>query len=247
MTPLPTENSTPEKIIRVRPESASQIADVIRTVADKQVLLMPRGAESRDLQCDNGNRQLLFLSLDRLGEVVKLAEADFYIRCQTGVRLAELSLLLESHSLHFPFLTHESPGTVGGMVASGQIGNSKGTFRISRWVLAVDTVMADGNTARTGAVTFKSVAGYDLPKLFCGSFGTLGVITEVALRLYPVGSTPFGKDMKPAAARTPHLASEFSAEPVSAAERIARKIKHSLDPHGIFPVIAGWNKPEVIR
>ncbi len=234
------------KLIRVNIESLPQISDVLHTVAGRSVLVMPRGCGSREIYPESDDRQLLLLSLEKLHEIVKLASGDFYIRCQPGLKLSELYAELDGASLHFPFLRSDMAGTVGGMVASGQIPIGAQSFNISRWVLSVNAILASGQEIRAGAVTFKSVAGYDLPKLFCGSFGTLGVITEVALRLYPKGADPFGKDMLPVPTKTPLLSSTYGTEdPAAGAERIARKIKRSLDPDGIFPVIDGWNKGRI--
>jgi glycolate oxidase FAD binding subunit len=243
MTNKQRQDIQPGKMIRVNIESIPQISDVLHTVSGKSVLVTPQGSGSRSLLPDTDDEQLLLLNLERLQEIVKLAPADFYIRCQAGLTLSDLYRELDAVSLHFPFLAPDMPGTVGGMVACGQLQKGEKSHNISRWVLSVNAILASGQEIRAGAVTFKSVAGYDLPKLFCGSFGTLGVITEVALRLYPKGADPFGKDLLPVPTRIPRLQSNFTQnDAANATERIARKIKRSLDPDGIFPVIEGWNK-----
>jgi FAD/FMN-containing dehydrogenase len=243
MTDKPRQEIQPGKMIRVNIDSIPQVSDVLHTVSGKSVLVMPQGSGSRSILADTDDKQLLLLSLERLQKILKLAPADFYVRCQAGVKLSDLYRELDAVSLHFPFLAADVPGTVGGMVACGQLPKGEKSHNISRWVLSVNAILASGQEIRAGAVTFKSVAGYDLPKLFCGSFGTLGIITEVALRLYPKGADPFGKDLLPVPTRIPRLRSTFSEnDPANATERIARKIKRSLDPDGIFPVIDGWNK-----
>jgi FAD/FMN-containing dehydrogenase len=243
MTDKQRQDTQPGKMIRVNIESTPQVSDVLHTVSGKSVLVLPQGSGSRSIHPDTEDKQLLLLSLERLQDIVKLAPADFYIRCQAGLKLSDLYRELDAVSLHFPFLRADTSGTVGGMVATGQLSTGKTSYNISRWVLSVNVILASGQEIRAGAVTFKSVAGYDLPKLFCGSFGTLGVMTEMALRLYPKGADPFGKDLLPVPTRTPLLRSTYTAaDPTEAAERIARKIKRSLDPDGIFPVIDGWNK-----
>jgi len=103
-------------------------------------------------------------------------------------------------------------------------------------------MMADGEMIKTGAVTFKSVAGYNLPRLFCGSFGTLGVFTDITLRCYPENGQPFGKDMEPVPEKKPILTTQDDSEPVeNSANDIVRRIKQEFDPDGIFPVIRDWN------
>lgn len=246
MSDKPHHDIQPGKMIRVNIESVPQISDVLHTVAGKSVLIVSQGNGSRDIYPDTDDRQLLLLSLERMQKIVKLVPADFFIRCQAGLKLSELYSELDAASIHFPFLTANMPGSVGGMVACGQLTMGEQSYNISRWLLSVNVVLASGQEIGAGAVTFKSVAGYDLPKLFCGSFGTLGVITEVALRLYPNGANPFGKDLLPVPTKNPLLTSTYGTkDPANAAERIARKIKRSLDPNGIFPVIDGWNKGRI--
>lgn len=180
--------------------------------------------------------------MQSVARVERFEPADYYITCQAGMSLSQLHYILNEKNLHFPFLGGNSAGTVGGMVASGQITGDDGSFNISRWVLALRVTMADGETIKTGAVTYKSVAGYDLPKLFCGSFGTLGVITSTSLRLFPQGSVPFGKDILPVSQRLPILTDIVKvSKPTNRANEIALRIKNAFDPKGLFPAISGWN------
>ncbi len=128
------------------------------------------------------------------------------------------------------------------MVSTGQLLTGPGCYNVSRWVLALRVATADGQIISTGAVTYKSVAGYDLPKLFCGSFGTLGIILEASLRLYPRSARPYGKDLEPIAPRIPLLRRTGTGpQAASAAAAVSQRIKQAFDPQGIFPAISGWN------
>lgn len=128
------------------------------------------------------------------------------------------------------------------MIASGHVMSGHDFYRISRWILALRVATADGDIIKSGAVTYKSVAGYDLSKIFCGSFGTLGIIVEASLRLYPIGAGPYGKDLGPVQVKKPILGhiSELKP-PTNRAEEISQRIKRSFDPKGTFPAIIGWN------
>ncbi len=174
--------------------------------------------------------------------ITRLERADFYVTCRAGTPLVELAAALEAVSLHFPFLNQSAPGTVGGMVATGQLLNGPDYYNISRWILALRVATADGKIMDTGAVTYKSVAGYDLPKLFCGSFGTLGIILQASLRLYPRNARPYGKDLKPVAPRLPVLTRTGTVpQGANAAAAVSQRIKRAFDPQGMFPAISGWN------
>jgi FAD/FMN-containing dehydrogenase len=225
------------------PKSELEIAEILQNCNPHSNLIVPRGLDTHEIPAPQTRRELTAISLSSLNNLSRFEPADFYIACQCGMRLIDLFGLLTEKNLVFPFLENDSHGTVGGMVASGQLSNGSGCFQISRWVIAVRVVMGDGTIIKTGAVTYKSVAGYDLPKLFCGSFGTLGVITEAVLRCYPASAKPFGKDLLPVLRRVPVLSdiSKLPAPP-NKAEEIAQRIKRSFDPNGIFPVITGWNQ-----
>src|SRR5439155_22546230 len=77
--------------------------------------------------------------------------------------------------------------TVGGVVATGDTGPIRHRYGAPRdQILGIRAALADGTLARSGGKVIKNVAGYDLAKLFAGSFGTLGLVVEVAIRLYPL-------------------------------------------------------------
>lgn len=225
----------------VSPKSETAVAEFLLGSDASKTLVVAKGADTSKLPLET-DRSLISLDIQYLDQVERFEPADYYITCQAGMKLSQLHRILSEKKLHFPFLEQDALGTVGGMIATGQIESNGGCYNISRWVLALQVIMANGEMIKTGAVTYKSVAGYDLPKLFCGSFGTLGVITSAALRVYPDGSSPFGKDMLPVSPRMPILTDIGRITmPSKRSDEIALRIKKSFDPKGLFPAITGWN------
>jgi glycolate oxidase FAD binding subunit len=131
------------------------------------------------------------LSTRRLNRVVDYSPADLVITVEAGLRLSELQAILAAHGQYLPWdVPLPDEATVGGIVASGRSGGWRfrhGTPRDR--LLALRAVRGDGVPFKSGAKVVKSVAGYDLHRLLCGSWGTLAVITEITLKVAPLPPT----------------------------------------------------------
>ncbi len=131
------------------------------------------------------------LSTAGLARIVEHNRGDLTVIAEPGVRLRELSDLLEGAgqmlALDPPLGAGNDDGaTIGGVLATADSGPLRHRYGAARdLVLGMTVVLSDGSVARAGGKVIKNVAGYDLAKLFTGSFGTLGLIAQVALRLHP--------------------------------------------------------------
>ena len=173
--------------ITVAPGDAQQIAEVLRFANANGLVVMPSGSGSKS-GWGHAVAPDIELSMKRLSEVREHAWQDMTCTVLAGCGWAAMQDQLRRHG-QMVALDPLWPGraTVGGIVAT----NDSGPLRLKYGglrdlIIGMTMVLADGTIARSGGKVVKNVAGYDIHKLMTGSFGTLGVITEVNFRLHPL-------------------------------------------------------------
>jgi glycolate dehydrogenase FAD-binding subunit len=127
------------------------------------------------------------LSTAGLTQIVEHNAGDLTAVLEAGVPLAEAQALFAKEGQRLALDPPDDGATVGGVVASGDTGPLRGRYGGPRdLVVGMRVALSDGTIAKSGGKVIKNVAGYDIAKLFAGSFGTLGAIVELSLRLHPI-------------------------------------------------------------
>ncbi len=170
----------------VFPLTTEEVVEVVRACVDAEVPLIPFGAGTSVEGNITPVRGGVSVDLSRMDQILQVNPDDFDCTVQAGVRREQLNVYLRDTGLFFPI----DPGanaTLGGMAstrASGTNAVRYGTMREA--ILSLRVVTPDGRDIRTARRARKSAAGYDLTRLMIGAEGTLGIITEVTLRLHGI-------------------------------------------------------------
>ncbi|HEY9883407.1 MAG TPA: FAD-binding oxidoreductase, partial [Thermosynechococcaceae cyanobacterium] len=176
------------------PSTPAALAAMVQ--ADDRQPLLPCGAGSKlawgglvgGLKDKEKTLPLLVVSTERLNQLIDHAIGDLTVTVEAGMRFADVQATLATAGQYLPIdPAYPDHATIGGIIATADTGSLRQRYNgVRDLLLGVSIVRADGQVAKAGGRVVKNVAGYDLMKLFTGSYGTLGIITQATLRVYPL-------------------------------------------------------------
>ena len=171
----------------VWPATAEEISAILKLANKEKFPVVPRGAGTSLAGLAVPEKGGVILDLGRMNKIISVSVTDRLAVVQPGVVYADLERALAPHDFFFP--PDPASGTVatlGGNVATNAGGIKGAKYGTTKdYVLSLQVVLPDGRVMRTGSKCMKSSSGYDLTKLFVGSEGTLGVVTEITLKINP--------------------------------------------------------------
>ena len=179
---------SPDSTYLVFPQTVETLSAIIKTTQQEKWRIISCGSGSK-LDWGGLTKDIqLVVSTQKCDRIIEHAVGDLTVTVEAGVKLADLQEQLKQTNQFLPIdPTFPQQATIGGIVATADTGSWRESYGgIRDMVLGISFIRADGEIAKAGGRVVKNVAGYDLMKLFTGSYGTLGIITQVTLRTYPL-------------------------------------------------------------
>ena len=172
----------------VIPESVSQVSAVISYCNKNKIPVVTRGGGTSLTGSSIPSPGSVILSMGKFDRILEVKPEDRYAVVEPGVRLEALNDSLSEIGFFYP----PDPASAIAATVGGSISTNAGGLRASmygttkNWILGLEVVLPDGTVMKTGGKVLKRTAGYDLTSLFVGAEGTLGVVTKVTLKIWPV-------------------------------------------------------------
>lgn len=180
---------TPTHVLR--PESVEDARRAIREATEAGQSVVVQGGRTAIEIGNAPERYDVALDTTKLDALIAHEPEDFTATVQAGMPFDALQAMLATHGQFLPLdPARPESSTVGGVIARGRGGLRRGAFgEVRDWLIGCTVVLSDGRLVHGGGRVVKNVSGYDLPKLFAGSWGTLGCIVEASFKLRPLPQT----------------------------------------------------------
>jgi glycolate oxidase FAD binding subunit len=172
----------------VRPGSAEEVTEIVKLAGREKLALIPTAARTKLGIGMPPRRYDLALDMTRMHRIVAYDPGDLTLSVESGTPLHTITSALAEHRQFLPLVVpFMDRGTAGGTISSGVDSPLRQSYGTARdFVLGIEFVTGDGIAAKSGGRVVKNVSGYDIHKLMIGSLGTLGVITRINFRTFPL-------------------------------------------------------------
>lgn len=220
------------------PESAEEASDFIKLANSFNQELYITGFGNNIDPIGSPFDKMVSIRTDRLNDIIEIVPEDFYITVGSGYPLREINLHLKEHKLWLPHSSLSYVGSVGGALAAGLTAKyDVHDLPLKKYFIRAEIVTPQGEIITPGSTCFKSVSGYDIVKIFFGSWGLLGLIVSATFRVMPEsGADDYGSITLRSFDRSKLL--DCLDEKNNDSDAVySRKVKEKFDPKNVLPIV----------
>ncbi len=168
-------------------QNREQIVEILRVANKERIPVITRGSGTSVTGAVLAMRGGIILDLSRMNQILEINKKSNYVRVEPGVICAQLNAALVPTHFFAPDPASATLASIGGMVSTNASGNRALKYGTTRdYIMALEVILADGRVLKTGSIAPKTSSGYELSHLFATSEGTLGVITELTMKILPM-------------------------------------------------------------
>ena len=236
---FPDDRLTYQKAIPTfHPESAEDAARLFQLANKHHQKLFITGFGNNLDPIGEPFADLITVRTDRLNDFIESSAMDYFVTVGSGYPLREINLRLKEEKLMLPHSSLPYIGSVGGALAAGLSSELHGhDFPLKKYFIRAQIVMPSGEIIEPGSSCFKSVSGYDVVKIFSGSWGLLGLIVSATFRIMPDSAAEEFAEMRQKAVDHELLLAGLEPSNEAVDAEYCRKVKRKLDPGDILPVV----------
>jgi FAD/FMN-containing dehydrogenase len=231
---LTWQNSVPT----FHPESTQEAAKLFRLASEHGRKMYIAGFANNITPVGRPFERMITVSTDRLNQIIEISDKDLFVRVGAGYPLREINYRLKPYELFVPHSDLPYVGSAGGAVATGLSAELNGhELPLKKFLLKAEIVTPEGDVITPGSVCFKSASGYDVVKVFAGSWGLLGLIVNLWLRTVPESARDEYQGMRQEGVSREGLIKALSEDNTCTDAVYCRKIKQKFDPEGVLPIV----------
>ena len=220
------------------PESSEEASQFIKLANSEKQNLFITGFGNNIDPVDEPFKKMVSIRTDRLNKVDEINSDDFYVKIGSGFPFIEINKKIKQKNLFLPQSNLPYVGSVGGAIAIGLTSDYQNEdFPLKKYFIAAEIVTPTGEIITPGSVCFKSVAGYDIVRIFAGSWGLLGLIVSVTFRVMPSSAEHEFETMVQKDIDRENFLSGLDKANSDTDAVYSRKIKAKFDPNNILPIV----------
>jgi glycolate oxidase FAD binding subunit len=236
---FPDDRLTWQKgIATFHPESAGEVSQVFRHANRIGAEAFITGFGNNIDPTGPSFETRLSIRSDRLNQLIRIEPEDFYVEVGSGYPLREINRALKDARLYMPHGDLSYVGSMGGAVAVGLTATVNDyLLPIRKYLIKAQIVIPTGDIITPGSVCFKSVSGYDIVKIFCPSWGLLGFLATLTIRVLPDSARHEYASMRMNAISRGRFLSGLDDANTDTDAVYARKVKSKFDPGQVLPIV----------